>query len=186
MPYGGAAGHDTTRNLTLGHIASGAVLEGTPPPIPMRVVPRALFDAARGRMVDICRRCHSAGFARQALRDADEIKVVADGLVAEAAQIIRDLDRDGLLRPMPADRPPHPQAGHTLVLGGGQLYSDTSTIEQRFFEMSKFHHATTFKGAYHGSPDHTHWLGYAALQADLTAIRDEARRLRAMPASEGP
>ena len=40
-------------------------------------------------------------------------------------------------------------------------------------------HSITFKGAYHFSPDHTHWTGYAAMQADLTFIRDEARRLRA-------
>lgn len=176
---GGEAGHDTTQALTLGRSSAGAVLAGTPPPIPMKVIDRETFDAGRSTMIAICRRCHSAGFSRRALADADEIKRIADELVAEAAQIIRELRDEGLLDPMPADRPPNPVAGHALVLGGHQLYSDTSPIEQRFFEMSKFHHAITFKGAYHFSPDHTHWLGYAAMQADLTWIRGEARRLRA-------
>ncbi len=175
---GGESGHDSTLNLTLGHVSAGAVLEGSPPPVPMRTITRAQFEERRGRMVRVCRRCHSESFARRSLDDADEIKRLADGLLAEAAQIIREVEAEGLLSPMPERRPPHPEAGHAVVLGGGQLYSDTSQIEQRFFEMSKFHHATTFKGAYHNSPDHTHWLGYAAMQADLTAIRTEAARLR--------
>ncbi len=183
---GGAAGHDSTANLTLGRVASGAVLEGTPAPVPMKTITRAEFDERRARMIETCAPCHSSGFAARHLRDADEIKIIADGLLAEAADIIRGLERDGLLDPMPADRPPHPIAGHTVVLGGHQLYSDTSAIEQRFFEMSKFHHSVAFKGAYHFSPDHTHWVGYFGLQRDLTFVRGEARRLRAEAARRAP
>lgn len=175
---GGDAGHDSTYNLTLGHVSSGAAIDGEPTAVPMRHISREDFKLRRGRMVAICRDCHSEGFSRRALSDADEIKRSADGLVAEAVDIIRALEADGLLDPMPADRPPHPEAGHTLVLGGEQLYSDTSLIEQRLFEMFKFNHSATFKGAYHNSPDHTHWLGWARMQGDLTFIRTEARRLR--------
>lgn len=176
---GGEAGHDETSNMTLGRGAAGAVLEGEPQAVPMKTLTRAEFDERRGRMLALCRTCHSAKFARQALEDADQIKRTSDQLVAEAADIVRGLERDGLLQPMPADRAPHPTAGHALVLGGAGLYTNTSAIEQRFFEMARFHHSITFKGAYHFSPDHTHWTGYAAMQADLTFIRDEARRLRA-------
>ncbi len=174
-----AGDHDTSGGLTLGTTGNGRVLAGTPAGIPMEAADRDTLDAGRARMLAVCGECHSAGFARRQLADADEVKRIADGLVAEAAQILRELHAEGLLAPMPADRPPNPAAGHALVLGGHQLYSDTSAIEQRFFEMSHFRHAIAFKGAYHFSPDHAHWLGYAALQADLTFIRDEARRLRA-------
>lgn len=176
---GGEAGHDNASAMTLGRAASGAALEGERVPIPMKVISRSEFETRRARMVKICRRCHSAKFAKRQLQDADEIKRLADRLVGEAAQIINDLHDEGALKPMPADRPPHPDLGHTLVLGGAQLYSDTSAIEARFFHMAKFHHSITFKGAYHFSPDHTHWLGYAELQSDLIFIRNEARRLRA-------
>ncbi len=137
------------------------------------------FDIDREEIVGTCLRCHSGGFTRRHMADADEIRRIADGLVQEAGQIIRELEREGLLTRMPDDRPPHPDVGHALVLGAkSQLYSDTTTVEQIYFEMTKFHHATTFKGANHFSPDHVHWLGYAELQADLTRIRDEAERLR--------
>ena len=182
---GGATGHDNTDAMTLGRASHGGVLEGDSAPIPMKVFTRAAFEAGRERMVEICRKCHSAKFAKGHLADADEIKKIADRIVGEAAQIIRELHDEGALAPMPADRPPHPTAGHALVLGGGQLYSDTSAIEQRFFEMAKFHHSITFKGAYHFSPDYTHWLGYAALQGDLTFIRAEAARLRAEAKARG-
>ena len=174
----GDSGHDVTMNLTLGRGLSGAVIAGASPGVPTPEITQAFFEENRARMVQICRDCHSESFAQRNLADADEIKRFADGLVAEAAQIIRDLDKEGLILPSPADRPPNPVRGHTLVLGGHQGYADTSAIEQRFFEMYRFNHAITFKGAYHNSPDYTHWHGYAHMQADLTYIRNEARRLR--------
>ncbi len=137
------------------------------------------FDVRREEIEVACRRCHAKGFVRRHLADADAIERAADALLAEARQIISELHDQGLLAPMPAGRPPHPEAGHAMVLGGEQLYSDTSEVEQLYFEMSKFHRATTVKGARHFSPDHTHWLGWAELQADLTRIRAAARRLRA-------
>jgi hypothetical protein len=175
----GETGHDNALNLTLGRSSSGATFVGTATGVPMKQIGRAEFKTHRARMVEVCRRCHSESFARRHLGDADDIKLRADALIAEAAYLIRDLNRDGLLDPMPKERPPHPKAGHALVLGGDQLYSDTSLVEQLFFEMIKFHHAATFKGAYHFSPDHTHWFGWAKLQASLTRIRAESRRLRA-------
>ena len=140
----------------------------------------------RPAMITICRDCHSLSFARRQLADADEIKRIADDLVAEATQIVREIADEGLLVPAPSDRPPHPHAGHAMVLGKDQTYDNTSPIEQRLFKMQKFHRSITFKGAYHFSPDHTHWLGYSELQADLTYIRGEARRIRAAHRSAPP
>lgn len=137
------------------------------------------FDVRRDEIVAACKQCHAAGFVRRHLADADEIGRIVDRLVAEARQIIDELAEEGLILPSPADRPAHPEAGHEMVLGGEQLYSDTTEVEQLFFEMNKFHSATTVKGANHFSPDHTHWLGYAKLHADLTRIREAARSLRA-------
>ncbi|MEZ4467440.1 MAG: multiheme c-type cytochrome [bacterium] len=113
------------------------------------------------------------GLRAQALRDADEIKVVADGLVAEAAQIIRDLDRDGLLRPMPADRPPHPQAGHTLVLGAG---SSTGHLDHRaaLLRDVQVPPRDDVQGRLPRLARSHALAGLRRLQADLTAIRDEA------------
>lgn len=175
---GGEAGHDESANMTLGRGAAGAVLEGEPQAVPMKTLTQAEFTERRERMLALCRPCHGAKFARQALEDADLVKRAADALVAEAADILRSLAAEGVLAPMPEDRPAHPTAGHALVLGGAGLYTHTSAVEQRFFEMARFHHSITFKGAYHFSPDHTHWTGYAAMQGDLNFIRDEARRLR--------
>ena len=183
---GGDTGHDDSGVVTIGGTLAESVIAGDEPPSPMSIISREDFEAGRDKMLAICRQCHSAAFASRHLRDADEIKQKADGLLAEAVQIITQLEQEGLLRPMPQDRPPHPIAGHELVLGSEQLYSDTSYIEQLFFEMMKFHHPTTFKGAYHFSPDHTHSLGWVQLQAGMTRIRAEADRLRAQPTGPAP
>jgi hypothetical protein len=68
--------------------------------------------------------------------------------------------------------------GHALELGGQQLYENTSEIEQAFFRLYKFYHATTFKSAYHHSPDYTHWKGIVFMKMEMDKIRTEAKRLR--------
>lgn len=67
---------------------------------------------------------------------------------------------------------------------GQQLYSNTSGIEPLFFRMYKYHAATTWKGAYHLSPDYTHWYGWAEVNHDLELIKAEDRQLRALDALE--
>jgi len=164
--------------LTLGKAGSGAVLEGESAPIPMHRISRKEAVRQRAYMVEICKRCHTARTARRDLEDADAIKREADRLVGEAASIVKGLHRDKLLDPMPEERVAHPTAGHALVLGGPMLYENQSNAERIFFDLAKFAHAITFKGAYHQSPDHTHWLGIARLKASLEELRAEDRRLR--------
>ena len=101
---------------------------------------------------------------------------------------IRGLWYDGLLDPMPENRPPNPvyaaagpnfvNGGYVLVLGGQQLYSDTSAIEQWFFYTYKYDHVNTFKGAYHINPDYSHWFGWSEVNQDIGMIRGEEASLR--------
>ncbi len=170
--------HDVSGGITIGRAGSGSVLAGETPPIPMGVIERAAAEKQRQAMLRICEGCHTPRLARHALEDADAIKREADRLVAEAVKIMRGLHADGLLDPMPSDRPAHPTAGHALVLGGGMLYENHSEAERIFFDLAKFAHAITFKGAYHQSGDHTHWLGMARLKEDLEELKAEERRLR--------
>ena len=176
MPKGA---HGKQHNLTLGEIASGAVPDdGLPPSIPMRLMGREQITENRKRMLSACGPCHSQRFARESLERADEIKLEADALVAEGRAILEGLEQDGLLAPMPEDRPAHPIAGHAMVLGGQQTYENTSSIEQAFFRLYKFYHAKTYKSAYHHSPDYLHWKGLVFMKMELDKIRDEARKLR--------
>jgi len=170
--------HGVSGGITLGHAGSGAVLEGEASPIPMHRISREEAKRRRDHMVAICANCHTPRFSLASLEDADAIKREADRLVDSAAKIVEGLHADELLDPSPTKRLPHPTAGHALVLGGAMLYENQSEAERIFFDLAKFAHAITFKGAYHQSPDHTHWLGMARLKASVEELRAEARRLR--------
>jgi len=168
--------HGNAGNLTLGEIASGAVIEGgVAPAIPMRVITRETAERNRNEMLKACAPCHTTRFAREQLERADAIKLEADALVGEARAIVEALRDEGALDRMPADRPPHPISGHAMVLGGQQVYENTTEIEQAFFRMYKFNHAKTYKAAYHNSPDITHWMGIVPMKMELDKIRSEAR-----------
>ncbi len=170
--------HHVGFGITIGSSGSGGVLEGEQPAIPMKVITAAHAKNERKRMLAICERCHTPRMARRALEDADAIKREVDRLVGEAARIVRALYDDVLLDPMPKERPAHPTAGHTLVLGGGALYENHSDAERIFFDLAKFGHSITFKAAYHQSADWTHWLGMARLKADLEELKALDRRTR--------
>jgi hypothetical protein len=171
--------HDFSAGLTIGRAGSGAVLEGEQPPVPMKVFSEKRVAKERGKMIARCLPCHTPRVARRALEDADAIKREADRLLGEAVRIVERLHADRLLDPMPDERVGHPTRGHALVLGGPALYENHSDAERIFFDLAKFAHAITFKGAYHLSPDHTHWLGIARLKASIEELRAEERRLRA-------
>ena len=174
-----AGAHGRQENLTYGEIASGAVVtDRTGENIPMRKIGKTQMEENRKRMLIICAPCHTTRFARESLKRADAIKLEADALVAEAREVLLGLEQEGLLDPMPEDRPPNLVAGHAMVLGGQQGYEHTSEIEQAFFRLYKFYHAKTFKSAYHHSPDFTHWKGIVAMKMELDKIRSEAKKLR--------
>jgi hypothetical protein len=171
--------HDVSHGITLGRQGFGAVLEGDPAPIDgVAVIPKAKAREERAAMLRVCNRCHAPRISEKALEDADAIKRECDRLVLQAGDLVRALDREGLLDPSPKDRPLHPTVGHALVLDSRMLYENQSEAERLFFEAAKFAHSITFKSAYHQSPEWTHWQGIVRLKMDLTSLHAEARRLR--------
>ena len=173
--------HNVSQGITYGTTSQGAAMTGVPQPVPMRTMTASQFTTNRAQMVDVCSQCHSAGFAEDNLTNADTIKQDVDAKLWDPIMRIRGLSYDGLLDPMPADREPNPIYGNVLVVGGQQLYSGTSAIEQMFFSMYKYDHVTTFKGAYHMNPDYTHWFGWARINSDLDLIKGEESNLRHRP-----
>lgn len=176
--------HNTSTGLSLGQVSNGAVIEGhTPPPVKMRIISPDEAREQRSKMVSTCLPCHSSRFAAESLEKADRVKKEADALLREAVELIGALHGEGLLVRPNGDAEPNTesQPGHALALGGDQRYDGLSQVEQRFFEMYKFHHASTFKGAYHHSPEYTHNQGYLRMRQDLTFMQTEALRLRAKP-----
>jgi hypothetical protein len=133
-------------------------------------------------MVQTCLPCHSSRFAAESLSKADEVKREADAVLFDAVKLITDLRNEGLLQ-RPASRAgveaTGGEPGHSFVLGGDRAYEGLSPIEQRFFDMFKYHHASTFKGAYHHSPEYTHNEGFLRMKQDLTYLNNEAARMRA-------
>ena len=176
MPNGD---HGHVANIGLGAVFTGAVLEEDfLPHLAMKRLTKEEFEANRNAMLQVCAPCHSNRFSRESLERADAIKREADALVAESYAVIKALYDEKALDPMPEDRPANPVVGHAFELGGQQLYENTSEIEQAFFRLFKFYHATTFKAAYHHSPDYTHWEGIVRMKMEMDKIRTEARRLQ--------
>jgi hypothetical protein len=174
--------HDTGAGLSFGQVGNGATLEGTKPPVKMRTISEAEARLQRNRMVQTCLPCHASRFAADSLAIADKVKVEADALLSDAVSLIGELNKEGLLlRPptVPDADSKSSGAPHSLVLGIDQPYDGLSPIEQRFFDMFKFHHASTFKGAYHHSPEYTHNEGFLRMKQDMTYLQSEAARLRA-------
>jgi hypothetical protein len=151
------------------HNVSRGIATGKPAPV---------RDAERDFMVDICARCHTPAFSRRSLEDADRIEGQSRALLAEAQAIVSALNEEGLLEPRPGKRPPHPLQGHGFVIGPHMLYEDISRAEAIFFRMMMFHYMSAFKGAFHQSPDYSHWFGNAPLKLALSELRSEAALLR--------
>lgn len=174
MPGGS---HDTSLGISYGQVSNGAHPEGSDPPVKMRAISTEMARKQRMKMLETCAPCHSSRFASESLAKADEVKREVDELLRQAVRVIQNLEKDGLLV-RPGGGLLGIEPGHSLVLGADQLYDGLSPVEQRFFDMAKFHHASAFKGAYHQSPEFTHNQGYLRMRQDLTFILSEAEKLR--------
>jgi Seven times multi-haem cytochrome CxxCH/PKD domain len=180
--------HNVSTNITYGTVAQGARLTGTPLSVPMRTMTESERATRRSRMLAVCDDCHSSNWAAHNLDLADQIKTDVDELLWDPVMRIRGLWYDGLLDPMPENRPPNPayaaagpnfvNGGYVLVLGGQQLYGDTSQIEQAFFTTYKYDHVSTFKGAYHINPDYSHWYGWSRVNQDRDIVAGQEAALR--------
>jgi hypothetical protein len=143
-----------------------------------KAYPAERRERERARMLDVCAKCHTRAFAARQLADGDAVQKESKALVDEAAGIVRDLDRLGLLDPAPSSRRPHPLAGQKLELGPQMLYEDLSRPEVLFFRMKKFFYVTAYKGVFHQNPDYAHWYGNAPLKLTLSELRSESALLR--------
>jgi hypothetical protein len=170
--------HDVDFGITIGGTSSGSTIAGYAQPFPMSNITATAFQDNRTSMISVCTECHSESFAIEHLSTADSVKNETDALVGEARNILIALYNDGLLDPMPENRTANPVTGFNLTLMGQQLYSNTSGIETLFFKMYKYHDVTAWKGAYHFSPDYTHWYGWAEVNHDLELIKAEDKQLR--------
>jgi hydroxylamine dehydrogenase len=185
--------HDVSQGITVGTVSQGAFISdkssgdayvADPNGIIQRSITMPDFKTGREKMLQICSRCHSTSFVKNTLENADEIKIQADKKVGEGIAIIQGLYQDGLLDPMPENRPLNPVTGINLPLTGQQTYSNTSGIEAEFFETYKYALIHSWKGAYHMNPDYAHWYGWAQLNLNLEKIKSQNRTIRRLAALE--
>ncbi len=131
------------------------------------LTPAEQAEARKQMLEGACYQCHIPSLTRERFELADQVKQKAKELLLEAEKVIQDLEKEGIL---PGGGP----------LGKGQLYQETSRIENLYYRMFQFHNIYTWKGAYHFSADFSHWYGWANLQMSLIEIKEEARKLREM------
>jgi len=155
-------------------VSRGIVTDGSPT--------AARSSKERAFMLSVCADCHTQAMAARSLADADSIREQSGKIVAEAQAIVEGLQREGLLSPAPAERPPHPLAGSKFVIGPHMLYEDLSSVESLFFKLKQFYALITYKGAYHQNPDYAHWYGNAPMKLTLSEIKSEAALLRQVQA----
>jgi len=122
-------------------------------------------------MVDICSKCHAAGFAKGELARSDDMVREADHLMGEAIREVAGLYKDGVI--------PRPK-GATYPFPDLLTFHDAGTVvEQKLFVMFLEHRMRTFQGAFHNNPDYSLWYGWSEMQRDLTEIRALAKEMRA-------
>jgi len=170
--------HGDDFGITIGGSGSGGILAGTTPPIEMREISQGEFLDNRSAMVSVCATCHSSRFSQEHLHRADLIKREGNEFLAEAAEILRELHREGLVGlPRAGDGP-----GPEPVLGGRQVRIDPSgpggEILNLFYDMWRFRYARSWKGAYHSSPSMANLQSRKGLARDLESLRALAGELR--------
>lgn len=196
--------HNVSEGITIGGSSQGKWIGDKnagdgyvkdPNGIAMNEITADDFNRERAKMIEVCAQCHSRRYAEHKLASSDGVKIASDAVAGDALKVVLGLYSDGLLNPMPKDRPANPFAGATgnqadlgIWLTGHQLYEQTSEIEAMFFRTYKFDLIHAWKGAYHFAPDWLHWYGNAPLKLHLSEIigqADTLRRLHALEQKDG-
>ena len=168
--------HDDSFGMTIGGIGVGAILEGTDPPIPMPSISTGEFHKGRAEMVDVCADCHSRRFSRDTLAAADQLKSEGDAHLRQAVQRLRTM----------ASRLPNPAS--LGPFGGEQVRLPHSVVGAEamnmFYDMWRFHYASTWKGAYHNSPSVANLQSRPGLEHDLERIRAACERVERSESKE--
>lgn len=128
------------------------------------------WQQERDKMIAICSRCHSEGFARNELRKGDEMIRISDNLLAGSIREVAALYRDGVLR-----KPENYAFAYPDLL----TFQDAPTIlETRLWLMFLKHRMRTFQGSFHQNPDYTFWYGWSEMIQDRNAISEMAAKMR--------
>jgi hydroxylamine dehydrogenase len=125
----------------------------------------------REKELKVCNDCHSINFAKAEFDKGDRMIREADGLLAEGIRAVAALYRDGILK-----KPENYFNSFPDLLA---MYDAPTAIEQKLFAMFHEYRMNVFQGAFHSSPDHSLWYGWAAMKSCLVEIRERAAEMRA-------
>lgn len=128
------------------------------------------WQTERDKMIDVCKNCHAASFAKVELEKGDNMIKQADHLMAEAIRIVAGLYQDGIIK-----KP----VSYAYNFPDLLTFHDAPTvIEQKLFVMFLEHRMRTFQGTFHANPDYALWYGWSEMQRDLTEIKELAANMR--------
>jgi hypothetical protein len=128
------------------------------------------WQSERRRMLKRCCHCHPKAYAQRELENGDRMVREADGLMAEAIQIVAGLYADKIL---------------ASPVEGGESYPDLLTLyeagtplERRLSEMFFKSRRNAVQGMFHNNTEYAFESGLDALHRDLGAIKYMAEQLR--------
>ena len=129
------------------------------------------WDDERARMQAICEKCHSATFAKENLKNADQMIKASDKLLAEGINIVKGLYEDGTIKKdTNAFTFPYPD----LLT----FYEVNTPIEEVLYEMFMDFRMKTYQAAFHIMPDYTTWYGLAKMKEALVEMKEMAHQMR--------
>ena len=129
------------------------------------------WDDERARMQKICEKCHSANFARENLKNADQMIKASDKLLAEGINIVKDLYVDGTIK-----KETNAATFHYPDLL--TFYEVNTPIEEKLYEMFMDFRMKTYQAAFHIMPDYTTWYGLAKMKESLVEMKEMAKQMR--------
>lgn len=134
-------------------------------------------DHGRAQFMQKCTRCHDRGFVEVAFAELEAVKRETNAILDAAREIIRDLYRDGILKPVPGSL--LDEEGLPILNANVTAYDQhVHPIEGLMFHMFKYDAVATIAGAQHFSAVRTHWYGHARLMETYNRIRQWAQELR--------
>jgi len=129
------------------------------------------WDDERARMQAICEKCHSATFAKENLKNADQMIKASDKLLAEGINIVKGLYEDGVIeKGSNAFTYPYPD----LLT----FYEVNTPIEEILYEMFMDFRMKTYQAAFHIMPDYTTWYGLAKMKESIVEMKEMAKQMR--------
>jgi len=129
------------------------------------------FDKERNRMLKVCEKCHSATFAKENLKNADQMIKASDKIFAEAINVVAGLYKDGIIKKKTNQATfPYPDLLN--------FYEVNTHIEELLYEMFMDYRMKTYQAAFHIMPDYTTWYGYAKMKETLVEMKEIAKQMR--------